>query len=636
MKRIMRFLKNLRHSLGFKLTLIFGSTLLLSIATWTYFLIRHAKTIPNLEKDLERGMIVPAVLILLATLIVVSISVMRLINLPIRKLIIGTHRMARGNYDTPVEISQNDEIGHLAAAINRMGGEIGQKQAELNRQRNEYQNLFEQVPCLITVQNRDYRLIGFNREFSEHFNPRLGDYCYHAYKGRNQKCESCPVEKTFLEGKSHYAEETGVNKDGSAAYWVVKTSAIRNEKGDVVAAMEMSLDVTHRRKLEEKLQSSEKKYQEIFNKIPNPAFVLDQTTLEILDCNQSVLSVYGFTRDEMIGRSFLDIFEPHDGKSFASGGNKAALLHKVRHLTRHGEVIYVDIRVSPSDYSGSKVFLVTTSDITQQLEAERQLIQASKMATLGEMATGIAHELNQPLSVMKTASGFILRKLEQQAAIEEDILATMLKKIDGNVDRASRIIQHMRQFARKSDFDRQPVDVNEALERAYEIFREQLKLRGIRVVNRTGQNLPKAAADPSRLEQVFINLLVNARDAIEEKWEGKTAGEDQRRITLVTRAEKKYIVVEVHDTGPGVSDAIADKIFEPFFTTKAAGKGTGLGLYISYGIVKECGGAIRVLPSTEGGACFLVELPLWDSNSGSDPDPMMREHSDGKENTTGR
>ncbi|MCP4673348.1 MAG: PAS domain-containing protein, partial [Desulfobacula sp.] len=184
-----------------------------------------------------------------------------------------------------------DQIGQLSSAINHMGTKIHEKQIELNRQKDIYRHLFEQVPCTITVQNKKFELVEFNQEFARRFNPEYGDYCYAAYKGLDSKCLNCPVEKTFIDGKSHFSEESGINKDGSIAHWFVKTAPLKDENGNIVAAMEMSLDISRRKKLEEKVRISEKKYQEIFKNIPNPVFILDKEQLTIIDCNDSVLSV---------------------------------------------------------------------------------------------------------------------------------------------------------------------------------------------------------------------------------------------------------------------------------------------------------------------------------------------------------
>ncbi|MCP4023238.1 MAG: HAMP domain-containing protein, partial [Desulfobacteraceae bacterium] len=144
----------------------------------------------------------------------------RFINVHIQKLIDETVRIAGGDYDTKVDIGQEDEMGQLADAINRMGDQINIQQSELNAQRDEYRTLFEDAPCMISVQNRDYKLLRYNRQFLHNFNPQPGTYCYQAYKGRDKKCDNCPVEKTFADGKSHYGETSAMGKDGKMNYWI--------------------------------------------------------------------------------------------------------------------------------------------------------------------------------------------------------------------------------------------------------------------------------------------------------------------------------------------------------------------------------------------------------------------------------
>jgi histidine kinase len=513
-------------------------------------------------------------------------------------------------------VDRDDEMGQLATAINQMSMEIGEKQAELNKQKDEYQTLFEQVPCLITVQDKNFKLLRYNDEFAQSFDPVWGDFCYHAYKGRHEKCVNCPVEKTFKDGCTHYGEESGLNKDGSEVHWIFRTSPIKNAQGEIIAAMEMSLDITQRKQLEEKLGKSEKKYHEIFNNIPNPVFVLDNDTLEIIDCNDSVAAVYGFGKNEILTKSFSDLFPEEVRNQSTEMIKNSAVINQVKQLNHKRVPLTVNIRISPAEYPGKKVLLVTTSDITKRLETEQQLIQAGKMATVGEMATGIAHELNQPLSVIKTASSFFIQKINKREPIEDGILFKMLGKIDINVDRAAKIINHMRQFARKSDMDLEKVQLNEVLQNAFEIFSQQLKLRGIKVVWEIEKDLPRINADAGRLEQVFINLLLNARDAIEEKWGDRENGRIDKRIVLKTKFDRPFVVCAVCDTGKGVDRGIADKIFDPFFTTKEVGKGTGLGLSISYGIIKDCGGSIRVADHKPGGACFILKFAVPEKSHG--------------------
>lgn len=542
---------------------------------------------------------------------IIFVFVLRFVNQPIKTLIDGTRRIANGNHLEPVNLQRKDEMGLLAKAINQMGSAIDNQRSELNKQRDEYQNLFERVPCLITVQDRNYRLINYNNEFADRFAPRPGDYCYHAYKGHDCKCDPCPVEKTYTDGQSHYAEESGINKDGTQSYWIVRTSPIRNQAGDILACMEISLDITERKQLEVELAKSEKKYHAIFSNIPNPVFVLDQETLTILDCNRSVAAVYGHPVETIIGQSFLTLFPEQERQHYAGKLATTSFLNQVRHLHQSGRSLFVNIRISPSEYSGKKVLLLTTSDITKRLEAEQQLIQASKMATLGEMSTGVAHELNQPLSVIKTTSSFFLGKIKKKEPLDRELLTNMLTKVDSNVDRATRIIHHMRMFARKSETEFETIKINDVLQNAFEIFSQQLKVRGIGVKWQMVEDLPKIQADPQRLEQVFINLLLNARDAIEEKWhrQGHRNGPDI--ISIHTKNVDGKVVCRICDSGIGIAPEMADKIFEPFFTTKEVGKGTGLGLSISYGIVKECGGRIAASNQASGGSCFTLTFGAY-------------------------
>ena len=152
------------------------------------------------------------------------------------------------------------------------------------------------------------------------------------------------------------------------------------------------------------------------------------------------------------------------------------------------------------------------------------------------------------------------------------------------------------------------VQVNHLLTKAHELLSQQLKVRGIEVAWQLAEELPAIKADPARLEQVFINLLLNARDAIEEKLSTALIKRDSEKITLRTSSDGDKVTVEVADTGSGIPKDKLDKIFEPFFTTKSIGKGTGLGLSISYGIIKDCGGSIQV--KSDDGARFIIEFPI--------------------------
>ncbi|WP_457552766.1 PAS domain S-box protein [Desulfobacula sp.] len=563
---------------------------------------------------IEKGMIKLAIFTILITSFIIFVSILQFVKKPIIKLIEGTRRIAQGNYNEKIDIGKDYEISLLGTAIQKMGTQIGLDQAELKKQKNEYQALFETAPCMITVQDKSYRLLRWNKVFKDRFDPETGSHCYLAYKGLDEKCFDCPVEKTFLDGKSHYGEAEGMGKNGDKNYWMFITSPVTDSHGNIIAAMEMSIDITQKRRLEKELKRSEAKYHAIFNNISNPVFVVSLQTFEILDCNIKAVELYGYSKGKLLKKVFSDFFIEEDKIELIKKMKSGQEINKIKHRIQNGHYIYIDMWMSPSRYSDKKVLLITINDITKRLETEQHMIHASKMATLGEMSTGIAHELNQPLSVIKSASSFCMKKMRKNEIIEKEIFNKLISKIDSNVNRAEKIINHMRQFARKSDIKLARTNVNNVLQRTFEMFNQQLKIHGIDVVWDKNEALPEILADPGRLEQVFINLVINAKDAIEQKWEkeGLSRG-DNDRITIMTKASKDMVFIEICDTGIGIQKSAADKLFEPFFTTKEVGKGTGLGLSISYGIVKECSGEIKACPGENGGAVFILSFPVLDA-----------------------
>ena len=595
------------RSLVFKLVFTQSLALVTVIVIWLYFSIN----------GMNKWIFGLTLFLILSTSTVTIFMMSRSVTRILKTITKAIQSITQGeNYSEPSRYPYG-EIRELALAVDQMEEAVARKREELQQQLDESQILFDQVPCLITVQDRHFKLLNFNQEFADQFEPHPGDYCYKAYKGRDKKCVNCLVEKTFEDGKVHSGEETGLNKDGKMAHWISRTSPIRNTAGEIVATMEMSIDITEKRQLEKELKTSEKKYQEIFDNIPNPVFVIDYENLEILDCNASVEAAYGYAREKALHKSFLDFFLKEERDQYAETIRSLSDINRVKHMKESGETIFVNIRVSPADYPGKQVLLVTTSDITKWLETEQQLIQASKMGTLGEMASAMAHEINQPLSVIKTACGFFMMKIDEKEPIGKETLFEVIEKMDRNVDRATRIINNMREFARKSGMDISKVNVNQVIEKAFEFFTQQLKLREIETVWELEKDIPKIMADPGQLEQVFINLFLNARDAIEQKWDSQRPLVGEKKITVKTKSNGEKIVCQICDTGIGVLEIHRDRVFEPFFTTKEVGKGMGLGLSISYGIVKECGGTIRVVANDPEGACFILEFPIAGRTNGN-------------------
>ena len=236
-------------------------------------------------------------------------------------------------------------------------------------------------------------------------------------------------------------------------------------------------------------------------------------------------------------------------------------------------------------------------------DKQEQLVQAGKLATLGELTTGVAHELNNPLNNIGLYVGNIIDRihmgeLETERALED------LEGAMGQVRKATAIISHLRTFGRAAPVTFEGVDVDEVIERALSLMQEQLRLRAIEVELDLCPDPLMVLGNPIQLEQVFINLLTNARDALEE------ITDEPKRIRICSSLERDRIEIVFADNGPGIPPALAQRVFDPFFTTKEVGTGTGLGLSITYSIVKEHGGEISISKTPGGGARFRIELPV--------------------------
>lgn len=241
-------------------------------------------------------------------------------------------------------------------------------------------------------------------------------------------------------------------------------------------------------------------------------------------------------------------------------------------------------------------------------DKQEQLIQAGKLATLGELTTGVAHELNNPLNNIGLFVGNVIDQVRLKQVDEERVLRD-LGRVMAQVKKATQIISHLRTFGRAAPVSMGPVAVQDVIDSALLLMQEQLRLRQIEVrVEPFAMPKPVVLGNAIQLEQAFINLLTNARDALVET--------ETKLVLIECSVEREMAVVVVRDTGVGIPADLEQRIFDPFFTTKEVGAGTGLGLSITYSIIKEHQGAISVEPP-DGGASFRVELPLARTREGT-------------------
>ena len=291
-------------------------------------------------------------------------------------------------------------------------------------------------------------------------------------------------------------------------------------------------------------------------------------------------------------------------------------------LDKDGKERLLDVSSNPI-MDADAVFkgrLVTFIDITERrrLESELhlselQLMQSAKMATLGEMATGVAHELNQPLNNIGLLASRMVMKLPKLPLEGDDreFYRDRLDKVRKQVERASKIIDHLRTFGRPTGMQLSDLDVHTPLQGVLDLLGEQLQSHGITVKLDLPDDLPRVIADEGQLEQVVMNLIVNARDAMD----ALPVDDDRERVIRITGEEARFdetgeaaVCLRVTDNGNGILPEVQERIFDPFFSTKEVGKGTGLGLSISYGLVRDFGGQLEVRSTAGRGSTFTIRL----------------------------
>jgi histidine kinase len=373
--------------------------------------------------------------------------------------------------------------------------------------------------------------------------------------------------------------------------------------------------------VERALHQSEQKYRGLIDKSIAGIFVCRNET--ILFANSRMGAILGYGTGELAGKPLSDLVFLQDrsklkGFSAMTGGDGDSPNRcECRFVRKDGRLVWVDAASSLTEYEGESALLVNLYNITKGKEAEEkhrelsalareqeaQLVHSTRLAELGEMAAGISHEINQPLTGIRNFAKNALYMIENGAGAIDDV-AQNLRLISDQVDRASKIINKMREITRRSELHFTEFDVNSVLRESVEFMLPQMKLAGVKVALDLEPALPPVRGDRIRLEQVFLNILTNAKQAME------SVLERQLSVRSHHNAEGACpVVVEIEDTGDGFDPKDTDKLFTPFYTTKAPGQGTGLGLSISLNIVKEHGGFIKAEGRPGKGALFTVGFP---------------------------
>ncbi|MDO9527998.1 MAG: PAS domain S-box protein [Syntrophales bacterium] len=491
-------------------------------------------------------------------------------------------------------IDENHFVTHWNKALERM---TNHKAEDVIGTKNHWRAFYsEERPCMA-----DLIVDGIDREGIREF--------------YNDKASSSPLMKGAYEAEDFFPNI------GDSDKWLFFTAApIRGLDGKVRGSIETLQDTTEQKEAERKivesyhdLRVSEEKYRTMFDADPNPIIIVDRETLGILDVNATAVDCYGYSRNEFLGMYFSALVHQSD-REIVKDLKKITLNHskfypKKLHTKKGGNLFYVNLHVRSVVFMERDCLIASTPDITENVEKENLLVQASKMATLGTMVSGIAHELNQPLNVIQVCSDYFIKVMKKNEDIKREDLCTMAEEIERNVQRADQVINHMRDFVRQSDVKSEKININAPILDVFKILGQQLRVHRIEVELDLTKDLHSIIANHNRLEQVFINLVTNAMDALDEK-DSQLKDQELRKILKIRSfVENGRVVVTVCDNGTGIPEDIRDKIFEPFFTTKEVGKGVGLGTSISYGIVNDYNGTIKVESEVGKGTTFKLSFP---------------------------
>ena len=351
---------------------------------------------------------------------------------------------------------------------------------------------------------------------------------------------------------------------------------------------------------EEELLEQEASYHESIDNAPAVMFTVDHEFGTILDANVVAVKTLGFTRDQLIGQQIWELIPPMDrSRARRLFEDTRTLGHSNRedlHLqTGDGELVPVFFNAGLIRYRNRRFFQVICVDISDRKRLESQLIQSEKMAAIGQLAAGIAHEIRNPLGIITNALYDLSEIVDgQNAEVKED-----LRIAKEEMGRVQEIINNLLEFSRESRAELEAVDINDLLRRTLQLMSKALQNSDVRVVTEFGA-LSTCLANQNALRQIFLNLITNAVQAMPD------GGELRLRTAALPGGR---IQLEFADTGMGIPPENLKDIFNPFFTTKAPGQGTGLGLSVVHSVVKRYQGDIRVESQVDRGTTFTIEFP---------------------------
>ncbi len=493
-----------------------------------------------------------------------------------------------------------------------------------DKERRHKQVILDSLPYRIMVVNiSDMTIDTVNRTFLEQFGLTyenvLGRHCYEVRYGMDRPCgeilKACYVKDFFdeiREKKIYSTIREYLGPNGEERFDVVTLSPVLDESGEMTQILEASRDVTDRISLEREVERAKTFFEKVIQSTVDGIVVVD-TKGNVLIFNEGMERLTGYTSDEIINRGHLSTFYNIDVakenmqkmRSHQYGPPGKLNPTSMTIVTKQGEVIPVTlsaslIKIDNKDIGSVGVF----TDMREVLkmrkdleEAHLQLVQSEKIASVGRMAAGVAHEINNPLSGILIYAELLKEGLNGDEEKRKDV-----QEIIDQTLRCKKIVSDLLEFSRQSVGTVSAFTIEALIDRSLNVLIHQASFQDVCVRKQVQAGMPEMIGDLGQLQQVMTNLFINAADAMNGKGSlAIDAGYDQ---------EREVFSIKVADSGPGIPEHLRDKVFDIFFTTKPVGKGTGLGLSISQNIVKLHGGSLTFNCPPQGGTTFAIEMPL--------------------------
>lgn len=460
-----------------------------------------------------------------------------------------------------------------------------------------HRQYFQEMPCYLSVHDRDFRIVDANKRFHDDFGDRIGDHCYRAYKQQDEVCENCPVEMTFADGQSHQNEQLLLTMHGKQRHVLVRTTPIRNDVGEIVSVMEMLTVIDDIKQLQSQLERSQERYAQLFEQVP--CYVSVQgPDLAIQHANRQFRETFG----PSVGHPCYEVYKHREEPCLVCAVQQTledGQCHNTEEVVTSADGEEINVLVTTAPIYGSdgepEAVIEMSADITQIRQLQSQL------TSIGLLVGSISHGIKGMLTgldggIYLVNSGF--------SNDDRDRIEKGWEMVQRNVERIRTMVMDILYYAKDRELtltDIDPVEVFADLEGG---LHKKAGEADIELSVEIAPDVGTFPGDAMAMRATLLNIVENSLEACHADRNKK-----QHRVTVGVRRETPYMVFDVEDDGIGMDRETREKVFSLFFSSKG-GKGTGLGLFIANKIVAKHGGDIEVTSEPQRGTRFVIRLPL--------------------------